>query len=259
MEDVEPLYGSLIKVIQTKLKEKTKAKITLTATGKGETLHITANVTGLSKLSKSMRFRLVLAEEKIPYVANNGIRFHEMIVRKLPGGIKGIEFKEDKIEYRTDINLANFKTDLLEQLEVIEEGSKNEVFPIKPMSLKKLHLIGLVQDDKDGRVLQSAIIPVSGTLNYPDQKNSTCGSACRSCCPLEARNKTTPQKTSTQNNTPRKSKNSLKRETSQKETTRKEAANEEGISSNLLSYRLRTGSFSSNSNKRKEAKREAGR
>ncbi|VAX37659.1 hypothetical protein MNBD_PLANCTO02-2100 [hydrothermal vent metagenome] len=165
-------YQSLVKIVKEKLPAKTDIKIALTATGKGKTLHVSAKVTGLKKPPATLRLRLVLAEERIPFVAANGIRIHEMVVRKMPGGIGGTEFENGTMEYSEEISLAEFKTDLIEQLEAIEEENKEQenLFPIVPMSLQKLHLIGIVQDDKDRTVLQSVIIPVTGELIYPETK-----------------------------------------------------------------------------------------
>ncbi len=167
MINAKDRYNELVKIIEPKLNQKTTIKIALTATGKGETLHVAAKVTGLINSPETLRLRLVLAEEKIPYLAANGIRKHEMIVRKMPGGIEGISAKDNVMEYSADISLAELKTELLEPLEALEERENKNFFPIKPMSLQKLRLVGFVQDDKDRTILQSAMIPVTGKLIYP--------------------------------------------------------------------------------------------
>ena len=73
--------------------------------------------------------------------------------------------KDGKLEFSESLNLAEFKKNLSEYLIAFEEGQGVE-FPVKPLSLKKLHLVAFVQNDETKEIVQSASIPVSGKLDF---------------------------------------------------------------------------------------------
>ena len=62
------------------------------AVSKGEKGGFTAKATvsDLEMPGEKMMLRFALAEERIRYTGGNGIRYHHMVVRSMPGGAKGV-------------------------------------------------------------------------------------------------------------------------------------------------------------------------
>ena len=73
----------------------------------------------------------------------------------LPGGLEGTEMKEDKGTYKTAIVLSDLKQTLTDYL---AEANKKRPFldDERPMELKHLKLIALIQDDESKEILQAA-------------------------------------------------------------------------------------------------------
>lgn len=193
-----PFYFEQLKqIVSHALEDKKNAttlKIDLSAEATDGVLHLKASVTGLPEDSKGLRLRMVLAEEEIPFVASNGIRLHEMIVRSMPGTPEGIAVKEGKLEYEEELPLDKFRSQLVNYLASYEE-SHSITFTQKPLALEKLAFVAFVQYDdnrkpeerkkdaakpEDGKseasrpqdkaILQSASIPVSGMIAYAKEK-----------------------------------------------------------------------------------------
>ena len=164
--DAEGIYQGLRELIDVRLVEKNDVKFKLSANAEKGSLKISAEVTGLKKPSDKHRLRLVLAETHVSFVARNEIRSHEMVVRAMIGGPDGIEPEEGRLAHTETIALADFKQRLADYLDKFERGQRIE-FSAKPLELKHLHLVAFVQNDDDNEILQTAIIPVSGKLEYP--------------------------------------------------------------------------------------------
>ena len=88
----------------------------------------------------------------------------------MPGGVEGIEPQDGKLSFSGSINLTDFKQNLLDYLASYERGIGQE-FPVKPLELKKLYLIALVQNDETKEILQSASIPVAGKTDSPPKED----------------------------------------------------------------------------------------
>lgn len=97
------------------------------------------------------------------YRGGNGIRHHNMVVRKMPGGQIGLGPEGGKIAYQTTVKMDEVKQQLGDYLAALEQRIQQQ-FPAKPLEFKDLHLVAYVQDDTTKEVLQAASIPVSGTL-----------------------------------------------------------------------------------------------
>lgn len=174
-----PFYFEQLKdIVKNALDDKKNAttlKIDLNAEAKEGVLHLSAKVTGLpEKDTENLRLRMVLAEDEIPFVASNGIRLHEMIVRAMPGDPKGIAVKDGELSYTAELPLAKFRRQLVDYLDAYEE-SNSISFKQKPLALEKLSFVAFVQNDAEGKsndkaILQSAVVPVSGKIEYVKDK-----------------------------------------------------------------------------------------
>src|SRR5262249_29127611 len=57
-----------------------------------------ATVADLEAPGEKMTLRFALAEERIRYTGGNGIRYHHMVVRAMPGGLKGFPLTKKTAE-----------------------------------------------------------------------------------------------------------------------------------------------------------------
>lgn len=146
-------------------------KLKLSATEKEGKIDIQATVNDLDDPGKDKRLRLLLVEESIHYAGGNGIRIHNRVVRSMPGGPAGFVLKEANSKQTATVDLAELKKQLADYLEEAykkrptpdREGMAGRPLPIekRPLDLKNLKLVALVQDDKTGEILQAAEVDLS--------------------------------------------------------------------------------------------------
>ena len=166
MDQVRDAYLRLVKTVEPILDETTDVSIELSAEANDGKISISARALGSDAFPKSARLRLALSENKIAFVAGNGVRMHDMIVRAMPGGPDGIPAKKGKLSYTGEVDLAKLKTQLGKHLARIESETRSE-FKDKPLELKSLHLVAFVQNDDTNEVLQAIAVPVTGDLTTP--------------------------------------------------------------------------------------------
>ncbi len=144
-------------------KPKHEIEIKLKAQAQNGVLNVTAEVVSNKPLPKTVRLRTVLAEDEISYVAKNGVRRHEMIVRAMLGGAEGVAPQNGKLQLQASLNLNELKKKLKTYLEKIEK-QRGYHFPAKPLKMEALHVVAFVQDDQTHEIWQTAIVPVTGAL-----------------------------------------------------------------------------------------------
>lgn len=163
LPQVDAMYKRLREVIDPTLTEKSPLKIDLSAKAEKGIIAVSAKAAGLDKFPESVRLRLVVAEDKIAFPAGNGIRFHEMVVRTMPGGVEGVAPQEGKLAFQGEVDLSQLKTQLTKYLSGIETQIASK-FEDKPLGFQALHVVAFLQDGSTGEVLQSTSVPVTGTL-----------------------------------------------------------------------------------------------
>ena len=171
LQHSEEIYDSLRELVDKIAMKSSDIKIALKADAKDGVLDISADAINLPAEDTALRLTLALAEERVNFVAGNGIRVHDMVVRKMPGGPTGIPLKDGKLTYSEKIDLGKLKQGLADYLLAFEEGQGVE-FPVKPLEMAKLQLVAFVQSERNHEVLQAAAIPVSGKLVYPSLKET---------------------------------------------------------------------------------------
>jgi RNA polymerase sigma factor (sigma-70 family) len=150
-------------------------KLKLTTSEKEGKIDIQATVDDLKSPGENRRLRLVLVEEAIHYAGGSGIRIHQRVVRSMPGGPAGLMLKEAGSKQTATVDLAELKKQLAGHL---EEVDKKRPLPtnlpwmygftardVRPLDLKNLKLVALVQDDKTGEILQAAEVDVGAGKN----------------------------------------------------------------------------------------------
>lgn len=140
-------------------------RIELAGRVEGDVLNLSAGVEGPADAPPDLRFRLVLAEDHVDYKGSNGVRRHPMIARDLPLKTDGERLKNGGGRFQRKVDLKQLKRELLDDL-AAEEERAGVKFPARPLELQNLHLVGFVQDKRDGRILQSASIVVQGSATY---------------------------------------------------------------------------------------------
>jgi hypothetical protein len=151
----EEKYKGYRNVIDKLLEETPAANVAVRANREGDTIKMSATVKNLKEPGEDVRLRFVLAEEEIRFVGGNNIRFHHMVVRDMPGGADGFKLTDKAGEHSATVNLGELKTSLVKYLDDFVEKNGPFPKPQRPLALKHLKVIALVQDDKTGEILQA--------------------------------------------------------------------------------------------------------
>ena len=108
-----------------------------------------------------MKLRVLVVEESIRYVGGNQIRFHHHVVRAMPGGAEGVAITDKAFKHATTADLGSVRTGLTKYL---DDFGKTRPFPKadRPMDMKELKVIALVQNDKTKEIVQAVQIEVEG-------------------------------------------------------------------------------------------------
>jgi hypothetical protein len=136
-----------------------KAAIQLSAKRDGDKLAVTAKVSGISRPSDKVRLRLAVAEAVVRYAGGNGLRYHHHVIRGFAGSADGFPMLKATIEQAATVDLAALRVGLNAEL---DEYQKKEglVFPDRPLRMRKLVVVGFVQDDANREVLQAGQVEV---------------------------------------------------------------------------------------------------
>jgi len=160
MANAEAKFNDFRKVIDPLLEETTTIKLTGKVDVSGEKLAIRVDVDGIKEPGDNFRVRLLLVEESIRYVGGNGIRFHHHVVRDMPGGVEGTAMKEAKGTVSASVDLTALRGELSKYLENFVADGGQFSNPDRPLALKNLRVIAIVQDDSTGAILQGLQLDV---------------------------------------------------------------------------------------------------
>jgi hypothetical protein len=155
----EERYKTLTKIIDEALEAEEQANLKLTAERKGDKVEAEATVADLKKTGDKVKLRFVLIEDVARYSGNNGQRLHHHVVRAFPGGIDGFPLKDAKGTQKVMVALGDVKKSLTDYLK-----GKTFLDDDRPMDLKHLKLIALIQDDESKEILQAA------QIDMPEEK-----------------------------------------------------------------------------------------
>jgi hypothetical protein len=158
----EEVYTKHRETVDRLVEEPSGAKFAVTADRHGDTLTVRATVGQLAGPGADKRLRLVLVEESIRYVGGNRLRFHHMVVRAMPGGADGFKLTEADSKHTATIHLGELRQDLTKYLNAYAVEKRPFPRAARPLDLKDLKVIALVQDDKTGEILQATVADVGG-------------------------------------------------------------------------------------------------
>ncbi len=109
-----------------------------------------------------MMLRFALAEERVRYTGGNGIRYHHMVVRSMPGGQKGFALTKKTAEQTVTFDPEEVRKALGKYLADFEKNEGDFPRPDRPLALKNLKLIAFVQNDDTREILQAVQVDVEG-------------------------------------------------------------------------------------------------
>ena len=152
-------YQAYREAIDELLEKPAMAKLTATASLKGDELTIKAAVADLQKPGEKMSLRLALAEERVRYQGGNGIRYHHAVVRAMPGGPKGFPLPKATAEQTVSVKLTEVRAANNKSLDDFAADLKKQgadfSFGARPMDLKNLKVVAFIQNDETNEVLQA--------------------------------------------------------------------------------------------------------
>ncbi len=161
LADTTRVHRQLVRQAVKRLAEPSDWSITLGAKRSGPSIQVTASASSSEPAEGEYRLRLLLVEERVPMPeARCGIRVQEMVVRWQIDGGDGAAPKDGKFAVSETVSIDDIRKQLIEDLARFER-LQGMNFPEKPLELKSLFVIALVQDEATREVLQAKLVPVS--------------------------------------------------------------------------------------------------
>jgi hypothetical protein len=121
-----------------------------------------ANVTDLETPGEKIMLRFVLAEDRVRFAGGNGLRYHHMVVRAMPGGAKGVALTKKSQEQTVTIDPEAIRTSLTKYLDDYAENKSPFPQADRPLALRNLKLIALVQNDETKEILNAVQVDLEG-------------------------------------------------------------------------------------------------
>ena len=106
--------------------------------------------------------RLLVVEDTVKFVGGNQVRFHHHVVRAMPGGVDGIAIKDKAFKHSATVDLAEVRKGLTKYLDDYVAANPARPFarPDRPMEMKDVKVIALVQNDTTKEIVQAIQIEV---------------------------------------------------------------------------------------------------
>jgi hypothetical protein len=157
MANAENKFRQYRAIIDPILEENTPVKVGGKATRSGDGLEITVEVDGAEG---ELKLRLLVVEETVRYVGGNRLRFHHHVVRAIPGGPEGVAIKEKSFRHTATADVAAVRKELVKYLDDYAANTRPFPSQARPLDMKKLKVIALVQNDTTREIVQAAQIAV---------------------------------------------------------------------------------------------------
>lgn len=135
-----------------------KLALTLTPGPKGTTAK--AVVTDLKEPGEKTTLRFFLAEGRVRYAGDSGVRYHQMVVRAAPGGSKGFPLTKATAEQTVPVDVETVRASLTKYLGDFAKEQGGFPRPERPLALDDLKLVAVVQNDATGEVLAATQVDV---------------------------------------------------------------------------------------------------
>ena len=116
---------------------------------------IRASVDNLETPGEKVSLRFILAEERVRFTGGNGIRFHHMVGRALPGGAKGFPLPKTSPAEPVTGDADAVKATLVKYLDDTAKADGDFPRPDRPLAMKNLKVIAFVQNDATKEILHA--------------------------------------------------------------------------------------------------------
>jgi hypothetical protein len=162
MANAQKKYNDYTALINPILEKNTPVKVSGTASRSGDQIKIGVEVYG-AEPADGLKLRLILVEENIKYVGSNRLRFHHQVVRAMPGGPEGVDVKSKTFKHDLTADVSKIRGELNKYLD--DYAAKTPFpYPQRPLDLKHLKVIALVQNDKTAEILQAVQLDVENKV-----------------------------------------------------------------------------------------------
>jgi tetratricopeptide (TPR) repeat protein len=167
--ETKSVFDRITKQIEKELELSPDANLTVEAVLQGTTVKAGVKVDHVTSESPDIKLHIVLAEEKLRYTGENGVRIHPMVVRSMAETKDGTGFavtSKDAQTFTYEFDLNSISAAIKKHLDEYEAGGHRgntftfteKKYEINP---KDLLVIAFVQDEKTKNILQSIIIKVA--------------------------------------------------------------------------------------------------
>jgi thiol-disulfide isomerase/thioredoxin len=158
------IFTRITTSIEKDLETPPEAQIKAQAAVSGNTVRVTAAVSGVKGESKDLKVRVLLLEKQVRYTGENGIRFHPMVVR-------AIESLPLAASQEQSFDLEKVSAALKQHLDEYEAtGHRGEPFKFieKKYQIDRANLAVavLVQNEKTRQILQAWFADLGGTDDH---------------------------------------------------------------------------------------------
>lgn len=143
-------------VIDPLLEEKAEGKLTATVKAEGD--KITASVELAGAMGDDLKVHLLLVEDNIRYIGGNNLRFHHHVVRATVGN--AVEVKDGALKHSATVELSKVKEAQKKYWTDFESAGRAFPNADRPIDLKGLKVVALVQNDKTGEILTATQVDV---------------------------------------------------------------------------------------------------
>ncbi|MCS6863661.1 MAG: hypothetical protein RMJ56_01530 [Gemmataceae bacterium] len=158
MAQAERKYNQYIEFIHPILEQKTEVTISAQARRRGDKIDITVEVGGIR--GDDIKLRVVLVEETVKYVGGNQLRFHHNVVRAMPLGAEGVAITDQDFHKKLTVDLNDVRKNLMQYLDDYAANVRPFPKPDRPLEMKALQVIALVQNDATQEILQAVQVNV---------------------------------------------------------------------------------------------------
>ncbi|MER3415658.1 MAG: hypothetical protein C4297_05525 [Gemmataceae bacterium] len=148
-------YQRLRNNIERLISDPVQGQVSLSVHRTGDTIQASAETSKLQAADRDLRLRFVLIEDVVRYAGRNGQRLHHHVVRDFIGGAEGFPVKSAAHKETVTLQLADLRKELLNYWET---SNRRQKYPDaeKPVELKKLKVVALIQDEKNKEILCAA-------------------------------------------------------------------------------------------------------
>jgi hypothetical protein len=161
-DNTKYVYDRVNPTVEKRLELAAEADLKLQATLDGNVINTKAMLNTFTGNAADLKLHIVLAEERLRYSGENGVRFHPMVVRSMAGeNAAGFAVKADgtNAEWQFDVTAI---TAAIQKYISEYETNRGEAFKFKAqmhnIDANALTVVAFVQDEKTKNILQAASI-----------------------------------------------------------------------------------------------------